>query len=41
MIQPDNSILLVCDLQTAFAPVIYGYQHVLNNTNKMLRLAKV
>ncbi|KAJ7590759.1 Isochorismatase hydrolase [Mycena floridula] len=39
-LEPANSLFLVCDIQTKFKNAIHGYEHVVNSTNKMLRIAK-
>ena len=41
LIHPDNTVLVVVDLQEKLAPVITGIEAVIGNTKKLLRLAKI
>ncbi|KAJ3760478.1 isochorismatase domain-containing protein [Lentinula raphanica] len=36
-----RTVFLLCDLQTKFRSAIYQYNHVVQTTNKMLKIAKV
>ncbi|KAJ7688383.1 Isochorismatase-like protein [Mycena rosella] len=38
---PSSTLFFLCDLQTRFRPAIYGFEHVVASTNKMLKVAKV
>ena len=41
LIHPDNTVLVVVDLQEKLTPAITGIDRVLDNTKKLLRLAKI
>ncbi|KAJ6516252.1 Isochorismatase-like protein [Mycena sanguinolenta] len=38
---PASTIFFLCDLQEKFRPVIYGFEHVVASTNKILKVAKI
>ncbi|KAJ7047718.1 Isochorismatase hydrolase [Mycena alexandri] len=38
---PSSTIFFLCDLQERFRPIIYGFEHVVSTTNKVLRFAKI
>ncbi|KAI0662925.1 Isochorismatase hydrolase [Cubamyces menziesii] len=38
---PGRTVFFVCDIQTRFRPLIYGFDHVVATSRKMLKLAKV
>ncbi|KAJ8502120.1 hypothetical protein ONZ51_g249 [Trametes cubensis] len=37
---PGRTVFFVCDIQTRFRPLIYGFDHVVATSRKMLKLAK-
>ncbi|KAJ7122794.1 Isochorismatase hydrolase [Mycena epipterygia] len=39
--EPSSTLFLICDLQARFRPVIYGFEHVVATTNKVLKIAKI
>ncbi|KAF9057502.1 Isochorismatase-like protein [Panaeolus papilionaceus] len=39
-ISADSTIFFLCDIQTKFKPAIYNYNHVVETSNKMIKLAK-
>ncbi|KAJ7499274.1 Isochorismatase-like protein [Mycena latifolia] len=39
--EPSSTLFLLCDLQARFRPVIYGFEHVVASTNKILKVAKI
>ncbi|KAJ7087197.1 Isochorismatase-like protein [Mycena belliarum] len=39
--EPSSTIFFLCDLQTKFRPAIYGFDHVIASTNKILKVAKI
>ncbi|KAJ7162579.1 Isochorismatase-like protein [Mycena crocata] len=39
--EPSSTLFFLCDLQTRFRPVIFGFEHVVASTNKMLKVAKI
>ncbi|KAJ7283446.1 Isochorismatase-like protein [Mycena rebaudengoi] len=38
---PQSTVFFLCDLQSRFRPAIYGFDHVVATTNKVLRIAKI
>ncbi|TFK74433.1 Isochorismatase hydrolase [Pluteus cervinus] len=38
---PASTLFFLCDLQTKFRPAIFAFDHVVNTTNKLLKLAKI
>ncbi|PPQ68770.1 hypothetical protein CVT24_007712 [Panaeolus cyanescens] len=40
-LSPQETIFFLCDVQTKFKPAIYNYSHVIETSNKMVKLAKV
>ncbi|CAA7259492.1 unnamed protein product [Cyclocybe aegerita] len=38
---PRSTLFFLCDVQTKFRPAIYGYEHVVATSNKMIKLAKL
>ncbi|KAF8211497.1 Isochorismatase-like protein [Mycena galopus ATCC 62051] len=38
---PSSTLFFLCDLQEKFRPIIYGFEHVVASTNKILRIAKI
>ncbi|KAJ8086090.1 hypothetical protein PM082_004909 [Marasmius tenuissimus] len=38
---PTKSLILLCDIQSTFGPVMHGYEHVVRGASKLLRLAKL
>lgn len=41
LLQPDRTALLVIDLQEKLVPHIHGYEQILRNVDKLLRLAEI
>ncbi|KAF8974717.1 Isochorismatase-like protein [Flammula alnicola] len=40
-LDPASTVFFLCDVQTKFRPAIYGYEHVVATSNKMVKLAKL
>ncbi|KIM45924.1 hypothetical protein M413DRAFT_23734 [Hebeloma cylindrosporum] len=40
-LNPTHTLFLLCDVQTKFRSAIYGYEHVIATSNKMVKLAKL
>ncbi|KAF9481990.1 Isochorismatase hydrolase [Pholiota conissans] len=40
-LDPASTLFFLCDVQTKFQPAIYGYEHVVSTSRKMIRLAKL
>ncbi|KII95963.1 hypothetical protein PLICRDRAFT_34920 [Plicaturopsis crispa FD-325 SS-3] len=38
---PEQTIFLLCDVQTRFRPAIYGFEELLLTINKVLKIAKI
>ncbi|KAJ7781613.1 Isochorismatase hydrolase [Mycena metata] len=38
---PSSTAFFLCDLQERFRPIIYGFEHVVSTTNKVLKFAKI
>ncbi|KAJ6538995.1 Isochorismatase hydrolase [Mycena capillaripes] len=38
---PSSTLFFLCDLQARFPPAIYGFEHVVSTTNKVLKIAKL
>ncbi|KAJ7937391.1 Isochorismatase-like protein [Mycena leptocephala] len=38
---PSTTLFFLCDLQERFRPVIYGFEHIVASTNKILKVAKL
>ncbi|KAF8894313.1 Isochorismatase-like protein [Mucidula mucida] len=41
LLQPESTIIFLCDVQTKFRPAIHGYDQVILTANKMLKIAKL
>ncbi|KAF7355015.1 hypothetical protein MSAN_01417000 [Mycena sanguinolenta] len=41
VMDPASTIFFLCDLQEKFRPIIYGFEHVVASTNKILKVAKI
>ncbi|KAF9026525.1 Isochorismatase hydrolase [Hymenopellis radicata] len=41
LLQPESTIIFLCDVQTKFRPAIHGYDQVIVTANKMLKIAKL
>ncbi|KAJ7228998.1 Isochorismatase-like protein [Mycena pura] len=39
--EPSTTLFLLCDLQARFRPAIFGFEHVVASTNKMLKICKI
>ncbi|KAJ6567225.1 Isochorismatase-like protein [Mycena vulgaris] len=39
--EPSSTLFFLCDLQTRFRSAIYGFEHVVTSTNKILKVAKI
>jgi len=37
----SSTLFFLCDLQTKFRPIIYGFEHVVATTNKVFKIAKI